>query len=356
MALNEKERITLLMMRGYGDMIRSYDQIRHLFNDEFPNRPPISKTVVRNTIKRFEETGSVKDRPRAGRPSALEDNQKLNILQSFTEDPKKSIREVAIHFDLNKNSVHRVLTSNHFTPFKIQIKQELSEDDFDRRIEFTENMMNRAILDDQFLKRIVFSDEATFMLNGTVNRHNSRYWSDENPHWMFEGHTQHPKKVNVWAGMIDSQIIGPFLIEGNLTAEKYLEMLQNQIIPAIRNLVGNDFINIWFQHDGAPPHYGRVVRAFLNYTFPGRWIGRRGEVEWPARSPDLSPLDFFFWGYIKNRIYATKPADENELWQRIVETSAAVGGDMLSNATTNGFYHRLAYCQDMQGKHFENLI
>lgn len=92
MALNEKERITLLMMQGYGDMIRSYDQIRHLFNDEFPNRPPISKTVVRNTIKRFEETGSVKDRPRAGRPSALEDNQKLNILQSFTEDPNLFVK------------------------------------------------------------------------------------------------------------------------------------------------------------------------------------------------------------------------------------------------------------------------
>ncbi|KAJ4432790.1 hypothetical protein ANN_21429 [Periplaneta americana] len=44
----------------------------------------------------------------------------------------------------------------------------------------------------------------------------------------------------------------------------------------------------------------------LNEQFSGHWIGRRGPVEWPARSPDLTPLDFFFWGYIKNLIYEDK--------------------------------------------------
>jgi len=43
------------------------------------------------------------------------------------------------------------------------------------------------------------------MLNGTVNRHNCRYWADENPHWMREAHTQYAKKVNVWAGIINNK-------------------------------------------------------------------------------------------------------------------------------------------------------
>ncbi|KAJ8923944.1 hypothetical protein NQ315_006720 [Exocentrus adspersus] len=40
--------------------------------------------------------------------------------------------------------------------------------------------------------------------------------------------------------------------------------------------------------------YGVDVRLFLNDVFPGKWIGKRGPIEWPARSPDLSPLDFYF--------------------------------------------------------------
>ncbi|XP_046683411.1 chorion peroxidase-like [Homalodisca vitripennis] len=43
MSLTETERINLLMMRGYGDRVRSYDEVVHLFNDTFPDRPPISK-------------------------------------------------------------------------------------------------------------------------------------------------------------------------------------------------------------------------------------------------------------------------------------------------------------------------
>jgi len=33
---------------------------------------------------------------------------------------------------------------------------------------------------------------------------------------------------------------------------------------------------MYFQHDGAPPHSSRGVTNFLNYRFPGRWIGRCG--------------------------------------------------------------------------------
>jgi len=40
--------------------------------------------------------------------------------------------------------------------------------------------------------------------------------------------------------------------------------------------------------------------------FPDAWIGRGGPIPWPPQSPDLSPLDFFLWGYIKNNGYAEK--------------------------------------------------
>ena len=61
-----------------------------------------------------------------------------------------------------------------------------------------------------------------------------------------------------------------------------------------------------FMQDGAPPHSSCFVTDVLNERFPDAWIGRGGPIPWPPRSPDLSPLDFFLWGYIKNIVYAEK--------------------------------------------------
>ncbi|KAJ8936053.1 hypothetical protein NQ318_004954 [Aromia moschata] len=64
------------------------------------------------------------------------------------------------------------------------------------------------------MKNVVYS---TFVLNGTVNKQNCRYWSTENPHWMMEAKTQYLEKVNVWAGIINSRIIGSYFFDSTLT-------------------------------------------------------------------------------------------------------------------------------------------
>jgi len=119
-------------------------------------------------------------------------------------------------------------------------------------------------IDDQpeFHNKIVFSDEATFMLDGLVNRHNSRYWSDSNPHWMRESKSQYPQKLNVWTGIVGEHIIRPFFIDGNLTAQKYEAMLRDDIVPTVRNIFDPDFDSVWFQQDGAPPHFALQMQNF----------------------------------------------------------------------------------------------
>ncbi|GBM20964.1 hypothetical protein AVEN_253749-1 [Araneus ventricosus] len=86
-----------------------------------------------------------------------------------------------------------------------------------------------------------------------------------------------------------------------------------------------------FQQDGAPPYWGSLVCDFLNETFPERWIGRGGPTTWPPCSPDITPLDFFFWGYIKDRVFATPTADVEELKARIQAAVCTVTEDMLKN-------------------------
>ncbi|PNF43075.1 hypothetical protein B7P43_G02709 [Cryptotermes secundus] len=83
-------------------------------------------------------------------------------------------------------------------------------------------------------------------------------------------------------------------------------MLQTSIFPAIRELFGDE--RFYLQQDGGPPHYHRDVRAYLDDTLPGPWIGRRGAIEYPPRSPDLTPLDFYLWGTLKDEVYRQKTA------------------------------------------------
>ncbi|EZA54501.1 hypothetical protein X777_05480 [Ooceraea biroi] len=64
-------------------------------------------------------------------------------------------------------------------------------------------------------------------------------------------------------------------MEGTLNAQMYEGLLVDQIIPAIQNIFPNNFEQIWFQYDGASPHFSAGSRRILNEVVPRRWIGRR---------------------------------------------------------------------------------
>jgi hypothetical protein len=73
-----------------------------------------------------------------------------------------------------------------------------------------------------------------------------------------------------------------------------------------------------FQQDGAPPHGARNAREFLEMHFPGRWVGCDGPIPWSPRSPDITPLAFFLWGYVKDIVYKIPMTSFDELKLRIV--------------------------------------
>jgi hypothetical protein len=84
----------------------------------------------------------------------------------------------------------------------------------------------------------------------------------------------------------------------------------------------------------------------------GRWIGRGGRIAWPPRSPDLTPLDFFLWGYVKNIVYQVKINDLQHLKARMRDAVATVTPNMLQ-ATRNEVEYRLDICHATKGAHIE---
>lgn len=201
-----------------------------------------------------------------------------------------------------------------------------------------------------FFNSIMFSDEANFHVHGGVNRKDFIYWSDTNPNWFAE-EPLHSPKVVVWAAIGYQGIIGPFFFDGNVNRHNYLDMLRDYFLPAARNLPG--FGRMIFQQDGAPPHWALDVRAFLDQNFPNRWIGRSSpNMEWPPRSPDLTPPDFFLWGFIKGLVYRTPIRDLTELRERIVRAFQQIPTEMVQRAIVS-YQERLNYCIEVNGRSVE---
>ena len=123
-----------------------------------------------------------------------------------------------------------------------------------------------------------------------------------------------------WAGMIDGRmILHWFDIGATVTGQVYLDMLQKVVWPAIKyTATRRDY---WFQQDGATPHTTVPVRAYLEKKFGDRVISRNMNHPWPAKSPNLSPLDFYFWSVAMTKLRNHQPKTLNEL-KEIVDSFA----------------------------------
>ena len=112
---------------------------------------------------------------------------------------------------------------------------------------------------------------------------------------------------------------------------------------------------MWFQQDGAPPHNARIITDYLNRQHGNNWIGNRDPVSWPARSPDLTPLDFCIWGYLKNKVYCTPYNSVEELELAVVQAIEEMPGQIVKDACMSLIY-RCRTCINNNGAIFEHLI
>ena len=129
-------------------------------------------------------------------------------------------------------------------------------------------------------------------------------------------------------------------------------MLTEFLMPHLKTLQIND---VWFQQNEASPHYSLMVRRYLDETFSNHWIGRGGPVEWPPRSPDLTPLDFFLWGYLKFRVYRNNPKSTDELKSAIVYECRKITPQTLLKVLSNCI-RRMLICKQNSGRHFKHLL
>ncbi|KAJ8938285.1 hypothetical protein NQ318_013024 [Aromia moschata] len=158
--LTEMHKLTILQMIGYGDRTRTQAEVVRLFQEKYPELPPISQgTVISGTW-----TWKLKKNP----PNKLSDDQKLDVILMLEEHPHTSSRQTASALNISHSSILRVLPENQMHPYKLVPTNELAEDDFDRCILFCEQIMQ--MIDDNTLQieNVLFSDESIFTLHAKI--------------------------------------------------------------------------------------------------------------------------------------------------------------------------------------------
>jgi len=315
---------------------------------EIPERHTIT-----SIYQRFLENGSVEDRTRSGRPSTITEDTINEVEEALNREPQTSLRKIAREMNISKDKTHRIIRDIiGFKPYMMKCTQELYDEDMDLRVEMAERLIH--LLEDPANDgNVFFSDESSFYVSGMMNEHNCRIWAASNPFVTVEAAMNSPK-INVWCAMSNNQIIGPYFFEEDtINHQNYLNLLENYFYPILQKKRLHK--KIIFQQDGAPAHFSKEVREWLNENFNDRWIGRGGPISWAPRSPDLTPLDFYLWGYIKSNVYKTKVKDINELKNRIEKEIKAIKKETLQNVF-NDILKRLKLCIDVNGNTFEQFM
>ncbi|GFW86020.1 uncharacterized protein TNCV_1968281 [Trichonephila clavipes] len=230
----------------------------------------------------------------------------------------------------------------------------IHQNDHQARRRFVEWAQNEIAVVPDFLKRILFSDEAHFWLNGYVDKQNCRIWSEANPQVYVET-PLHPEKLTVWCALWAGGIIRPYFFKNDeghnvtVNSDRYRAMITNFFIPELNN---HDVQELWFQQDGSTCHTARATINLLKDTFGDRLISRFGPVNWPPRSCDLTPVDYFLWGYVKSLVYADKPQTLDHLEDNIRRVIADIRPQMLEKVIEN-WTSRLDY---IRGSHMPEII
>jgi len=356
---SNSELVDMLLI--YGEVGLNAVFAARLYTKRYPGRRQPDRRMFITVTQRLRDTDNLRrNNGRDGGGQRLHHNIEDEVLDLVHANPEISSRGVSrIVGKISHTSVLKILHKNDYHPYHFQRVQGLMPADHQARTIFCQWILQQHAAHFNFTSRIIFSDEAIFTRDGVHNFHNMHYWAQENPHVVVRSSLQHRFSLNVWAGILNGNLLGPYILPTRLNGDHYLEFLQNVLPVLLEDVPLLHRQHAWFQHDGAPPHFSRNVRQHLNNTYGNRWIGRGGPVSWPPRSPDLNPLDFYLWGHFKSLVYDNQnpPETVEELRMRIQNCAEIIKQENHMNlACSVSLIQRSALCVAVGGDNFEQYL
>lgn len=281
--LSDFERGRIIGMKEAGFSLR-----------EIANRVGRNVSTVSRCWSRWSEEGAHERRQGSGRPRSTTDREERHLRTLVVRDRFSTSRALgnvwveALGRRLSMASVYRRIRSFGLRSYRPFLTLPLTPNHRARRLDWC----NARVHWTQEWHRVVFSDESRFSLWAHDGRRRVRRFRGErrNLQLVVERHTALTRGVMVWGAICVGSRSPLVFIQGNLNAASYIaNVLEPVAVPYLRGLR-----NPLFQQDNARPHTARVTREYLEDAHVH-------VIPWPARSPDLSPIEHV-WDIIGKRL------------------------------------------------------
>jgi transposase len=284
---------------------------------EISRRLNCSHSTISRFLQNYAATNSIHRQPGSGRPPATSSSQDDTLINLSLRHRLRSSRQLRNDMEnrgvaVSTSTVQRRLRAAGILSRIAVPRPLLGQPQREARLEFA---IQHQLWTNAHFANVLFTDEAPFYVGST----GGRVWvhlrqGERPPEAQTMPRLRRPgPRIMVW-GAIRRSGVGPLVrVNGNLTANRYLEIL-NEVIPQIQR--NHNFV---WMHDNAPAHRARIVQQYFAEH-------RIRLLPWPPYSPDLNPIENV-WGYITQNVSRSHVSTPDQLWRRVQQFWAAISAE-----------------------------
>lgn len=313
----------------------------------------MSRSQCHEWFKRFKSgRTSIEEESRSGRPSTSTNDENIDAVRSVIRANRRlTVREVAEEVGISIGSCHEILTVKlgmHRVSAKL-VPRLLTDDQKENRVKISQELLDRASTDKNFIKTIITGDETWVYGYDIETKAQSSQWIGKM--------SPRPKKARMSRSNLKLMLIIFFDYRG-VVHHEFVPQGQTvnkefyvQVLRRLREDVRRKRPELWknkswvLHHDNAPSHSSLLVSQFL----AGNEIA---VLPHPPYSPDLAPADFFLFPKLKTTLKGRRFQSVDEIQQNSQRQLRTISQNEFQGAFQQ-WQKRWERCVASRGEYFE---